>query len=180
MGETHNRKLNRLKNYDYSERGYYFITICTKNHEELFGKIANGHMVLNKYGIIANDCWASIVNHFINIELDKFCIMPNHIHGIIVIRGSNLVVGSNERCSLHQMCENRNIELIPKIISQYKSSVTRISKLSSNSFAWQKSYYDHIIRNEKSLNMIRRYIDNNPRKWGGNSDEEHTENIVDF
>lgn len=88
------RKSNRLKNFDYSSTGYYFVTICTKNKEEYFGDIVNNKINLNKYGQIAKQCWLNIPKHFPNVLFDEFLIMPNHIHGIIVIRNTNHSVGN--------------------------------------------------------------------------------------
>ncbi|MBP1630828.1 MAG: hypothetical protein H6Q15_1721, partial [Bacteroidetes bacterium] len=81
----HNRRSIRLKNYDYSQSGIYFVTICTKDRLSLFGEIIDNQMVLNEYGIVVNNMWLNIPNHFSNIKLDIHCIMPNHIHGIIII-----------------------------------------------------------------------------------------------
>ena len=83
------RKLLRLKNWNYSSPGYYFVTICLKNHEFLFGEIKNYQMYLNEYGEIANQYWQEIPKHFLNIQLDEFVIMPDHIHGILKIKNIN-------------------------------------------------------------------------------------------
>src|SRR5574344_829120 len=186
--QPNNRKPNRLKYFDYSNNGYYFLTICVKDKKNVFGNIGNEKMFLNDYGNIAEKFWVEIPNHFEYIKLDEFIIMPNHIHGILIIdipvgnrhacssnnenvgnnenNGNNgNVVGNNDRCSLQY--KKRNMELLPKIISQYKSSVTREihKKFNNYDFVWQKSFYDHIIRSEISLNNIREYIRNNPLKW---------------
>src|SRR3989344_8306662 len=83
--ERRNRKLNRWPGYDYSQSGLYFITIITKNRIEWFGRVDNGEMVLNQYGRIVRDCWLDLPNHYSNCQLDEFVIMPNHVHGIIII-----------------------------------------------------------------------------------------------
>jgi len=88
--DKHHRRSIRLQGYDYSQPGIYFITICTKNHECLFGEILNGEMRLNDFGKIAHQCWLEIPNHFPHIQLDEFVIMPDHIHGIIIL---NDIVG---------------------------------------------------------------------------------------
>jgi len=99
----HHRRSIRLRGFDYSQSGLYFITICTKNRECLFGHIANGKMHLNDAGKIANECWDDIPNHFPNARLHEYVIMPNHIHGII-----ELVVGANNHRAndLTNNCEN--------------------------------------------------------------------------
>jgi len=173
-----NRKPNRWKDYNYSRNGLYFLTICTKNRRDYFGTIVGDNdrcsLQLSDIGIIAQTDWLAIPDHFNAAKLDEFVIMPNHIHGILIVdngddhspTGNNPPVGNNDRCSLRG-AGPRNMELIPKIISQYKSSVTReIRKQYGNhEFGWQKSYHDRIIRGEKSLNRIRNYIRNNPENW---------------
>ena len=103
MPNTKNRKLNRLKGYNYSQDGWYFVTICAKNREHFFGKIVNGEMRLSKIGETAQKFWQEIVIHFPDVKLDEFIIMPNHIHGIIII-ANPAVVGNKNFCSL----PNRN------------------------------------------------------------------------
>ena len=99
-----NRRPNRLKDYDYSQAGYYLVTICTQDRVNYFGEIEKGRMRLNHIGQIVTDCWRVIPEHFRNTALDEFVVMPNHIHGIIVIKGNNSLqgdgVGNNDRCSL--------------------------------------------------------------------------------
>ncbi len=119
--KTPHRKRNRLPEYDYSQTGYYFVTICTKDKRNIFGKIINGEITLNKPGKIVDKYWKEIPKHFSFTEIDEYIIMPNHIHGIIIIDNENNV-GDNHGCSLQT---SRNMELLPRIISQYKSSATR-------------------------------------------------------
>jgi len=179
------RKPNRLKNYDYSQNGYYFVTICTRNRQEWFGIIENGEMKLNENGKIAERIWREIPGHFVNIELDEFVVMPNHIHGIICIKNT---VGNRHACSLRDghtcslrdghacSLQKRQYQMIPVVVGSYKSAVTRnIRQIDpGNQFHWQKSFYDHVIRDELSLNRIREYIKNNPRQW--DSDRENIKN----
>ena len=157
------RKRNRLPHFDYSQPGFYFITICTHQFIPYFGSNKNGEMQLNQFGEIAKSCWEIIPNHFDHIALDEFIIMPNHVHGIIEIESS--IVGNADRCSLQK--KNRQNMLIPKIIGAYKSSVSRKIKnrFTQSNFNWQKSYYDHVIRHERGLEQIRYYIKSNPDNW---------------
>jgi len=153
------RKRTRLKNYDYSENGYYFITICAKNREEWFGKVEKEVMILNHYGKIVNQCWDGLPNHYLNCSLDTFVIMPNHIHGIIVIRNNNTVGNGLKPFPTHGLSE---------MIRGFKTfSSRKINEKikSENKFEWQKSFYDHVIRNEKSLHNLRHYITFNALKW---------------
>lgn len=168
------RKPNRLKNHDYNQQGYYYLTICTSGRLKYFGKISNGVMHFSKMGMIANECWKLISDHFNNIELDNYVIMPNHIHGIINIIDAwdndveNADLRSNARkTNPPKLDSNRTNMLVSKIVHGFKSSVTRkIRRQFENpKFEWQKSYYDHIIRNEHDLERIREYIIDNPFKW---------------
>ncbi len=159
------RRKNRLSQFNYSDEEFYFVTICIKDRLNLFGNIAKEKMILNKWGFIAKECWQDVPNHFNNIWTDVFVIMPNHIHGIIKIgdpcKYRNHCVGTRHALSL------RKYEKLPIIIGSFKSSVTRkIHRLTPDiSFHWQRSYYDHIIRNEKDLERIREYIRFNPTLW---------------
>ena len=154
-----NRKSNRLKNYNYSQNGIYFLTICTKNRKEFFGEIKNGKMYLNDYGKIVEKCWLDLPNHYKNCILDTCVIMPNHIHTIIEINNIlNVGTGFKPVPTGHSLSE---------IIRGFKTFSSKyINKLKNpNIFQWQRSFYDHVIRNETSLNKIREYIIENPKMW---------------
>ena len=156
------RKPNRLKNFDYSDNGWYFITICTKDRQEYFGNIVNNKINLNEYGKIINNCWVEIPQHFNNVKLDEYQIMPNHVHGIIIIKNILNPVGNRHACSLQNVMCRRQNQLLPNIINLFKSTTSKfIHQSGLNLFRWQKSFYDHINRNEFSLNRIRHYIKDN-------------------
>ncbi len=158
-----NRKANRKKHYNYSSAGYYFVTICTKDRLLFFGKIEDDKMILNKSGEIVKKCWLDIPEHFSIIKIEEFVIMPNHFHGIIII--DDFVWNRHAR-SIQNINENRQHQKLPVIIGSFKSVITKlIHRKYENGFQWQKSYYDHIIRNEPSLNNIRQYIRQNPQNW---------------
>jgi putative transposase len=164
------RKRIRLKDYDYSKSGYYFITICTKNREEWFGEVESGTMRLNKFGETARDFWVEIPVHFKGVSTDEFSVMPNHLHGILIIEEKmvgNAYMRSHQRNAFMHSLQDKTKMLLPKIIQQYKSSATRKINSMQNGFEfeWQKSFYDHVIRNEKSLDNLRQYVRNNPLKW---------------
>jgi putative transposase len=153
------RKPNRLRDYDYSQDGYYFITICTRGRKEFFGNIREGKLDLNRFGETVNQCWYDLPRHYPNCSLDSFVIMPNHVHGIIVIDNENVVGNGLKPFPTHGLSE---------IIRGFKTFSSR--KINEeieidNKFQWQKSFYDHIIRGERSLDLIREYIQNNPLKW---------------
>ncbi len=155
------RKPNRLKEYDYSQYGYYFVTICTKNRKHFFGEILSDQINLSEIGNLVEQCWYSIPKHFPFIQLDEFVIMPNHIHGIVIIDSAPAsLVGTRHALSLPV---NRRRQKLPIIIGSLQSAVSKYTN--HPLFAWQRSYYDHIIRNETSLNKIREYIRFNPEQW---------------
>ena len=166
----------RLPDWDYSSNGAYYITICTKNRECLFGKIVDGKMTLNDIGAIIKQCWYDLPNHYENCKLDEFVIMPDHVHGIIIIDNDHkfpIVVEAihelplRKKQQLQQTRKSRRQMLIPKIIGRFKMQTTKsfheIKHTSEK--LWQRDYFEHIIRNENELNHIREYIINNPLKW---------------
>jgi len=163
------RKHNRLPRYDYSQNGHYSVTVCTKDKREWFGRAENDVMVLNEYGQIAVKIWLEIPEHFKNIELDKFVIMPNHVHGIIIIQNER--VGNRHACSL----QKPQFYILSVVIGSYKSAVTRHIHQTKNGrdFHWQKSFFDHVVRNENELALIREYILNNPKKWDLDTENMH-------
>lgn len=156
------RKPNRMPQYDYSSSGCYFVTIVTKNKENYLGKITANKVELTNIGEIAQSCWRQIPEHFPGIRLDEFMIMPNHIHGIIVILRKAGDVNLPSRFSSE--ITNRSKMDLSKIIQAFKSSVTRKinQEQSDDYFAWQKSFYDHIIHSQKELVQMRLYISKNP------------------
>ena len=152
---------NRLECWDYTAPGHYFITICIKNMQCLFGRIINGRMQLSPIGKIIADEWQKTEAIRPNVNLDQWIIMPNHIHGIIIITERKKVQTSRRDVST---CLRPNS--LGSIVGQFKSVCTkRIWAAGYHDFRWQRNYHDHIIRNEKSLNRIRQYIQNNPLKW---------------
>ena len=168
-----NRQSIRLQGYDYSRKGAYFITICAKNRQCLFGKIADDKMVLNMYGKIIQGEWIESSKIRKEIRLDHFIVMPNHIHGIIFITNQNPSsrstetnnVGATGRSPLPRGPKPKSLG---SFVAGFKSIVTkRINELRKTPgiSVWQRNYYDHIIRNENELHQTREYIVNNPAKW---------------
>ena len=150
--ELQNRKSTRLKGYDYSNQNYYFVTICTHNKLHLFGDVNK----LNEFGEIAEMELLNIPTHFDCIRIDKYVIMPDHIHGIIII-------GYNDESE-----RSRPFPTLSTIIGLYKSGVSkRIHEIKPNIIIWQKSFNDRIIRNEQGYLEVCKYINENPLKWRG-------------
>lgn len=140
------RKPTRIPHYDYATPNYYFVTICTHEKQSLFGTVEH----LNGYGQIAAELLLKIPEHFPHAVVDKFVVMPNHIHAILVLR---------------ETVQERGHSL-PVIMGQYKAAVSKhIRKSLPSRKIWQKSYFDRIIRNEQGYREAWRYIDENPLRW---------------
>lgn len=152
-----------MKEFDYSSSGYYFITICVKNRENIFGNIINGKMALNQFGIIAEECWNDLPNHY-NCSIDYYSIMPDHFHGILIIEKQP----SGKNYSLSEIIRG---------FKTFSSKKINLDLKNDYRFQWQKSFYDRIIRNEKELYQIRKYIDQNPLKWDLQQDLPENLNI---
>ncbi len=171
----------RLQNWDYGWNGAYFITICTHNRVNYFGKIHNDKMQLSNIGVIADILWHEIKNHAKNIELGEFIVMPNHIHGILILNNynnpntdtkiktdnatDNATQQSQQPTIGQKRFQNQGKNTVSSIIGSYKSAVTKHARRLGYNFAWQRNYWEHIIRNENEYKRIAQYIINNPVKW---------------
>ena len=173
------RKPNRHKEWDYSGQGFYFVTICARRMKQIFGKVENGQMNLNKFGELADKLWQEIPKHYENVDIDYYAIMPNHLHGIIIIKENNNVENNyvvTEHCSVTTRNTRKNYGLLSKIVKSYKNAVTgELKKYSIYKSVWQRSFYDRIIRDDEELNKIRQYIIDNPLKW--DYDKNKNENL---
>jgi putative transposase len=185
----------RLQHWDYRWSGAYFITLCTYNREPYFGEILNGKMQMSHVGIIADILWHQIPHHAQNVELGAFVVMPNHIHGIIIINNDNadsgavgtghaLAVETRHALSLRlrhgnspnatpdqpqtigqQRFQNIGKNSISSIVGSYKSAVTKHANRLALEFQWQSRFHDHIIRDDESYQKITEYIISNPANW---------------
>ena len=182
--QKHHRRSIRLQEYDYSQAGAYYVTIVTYHRDCLFGEIINEEMILNVFGKIADECWRAIPDHFPNVELGAYVIMPNHVHGIIVITNGETIIGATPRRGTIYRAPTENIEQfgkpvkesLPTIIRTYKAAVTRIIGREHNATSiWQRNYYEHIIRDEKDLQNKTDYINANLSLW--DDDENNPQNI---
>ncbi|MEJ5342476.1 MAG: transposase [Thermogutta sp.] len=201
--ERHHRRSIRLRGYDYTQPGAYFVTVCTQGRASLFGEVADGEMRLNEVGRIVQRCWEAIPEHFPHIELGAFVVMPNHVHGILVITGApHDLVGSRHAVPLQNdvpppnnaLISNNAVPLqerlgkpvagsIPTIVRSFKSAVTReVNALRGTPGApvWQRNYYEHIIWNEESLQRIREYIWTNPLGWHLDRENPNPTGMDDF
>jgi REP element-mobilizing transposase RayT len=192
--EKPRRKSIRLKEYDYSTPGYYFVTICIHDRRCLFGEISDKGMVMNDAGRMVERWFREIDNKYLYVEIDEYTVMPNHFHGIIQIVGADLCVRPETPCSSEPDLENHtninknkkqgrhaglplqdiyNHPSIPEIVQWFKTMTTNdyIKGVKQNNWQpfndklWQRNYYEHVIRNEIDLSEIKEYIVNNQKKW---------------
>jgi putative transposase len=153
--------------WNYGANAAYFITICTTNSIHYFGKVVDGTMQLSAIGKIAQQCWNEIPLHFPFVILDEFVVMPNHIHGIIII-DKPVPVQTQDFVSLTDKPLNKfgpQSKNLASIIRGFKIGVTKSARLINPDFAWQTRYHDHIIRDQKAHERISNYIQNNPSNW---------------
>lgn len=193
--ESYRRRSIRLKGFDYSQTGYYFVTICTRERECLLGEIADYKIKLNEMGKMAERTWHEIPIHFPNFVMDQCMIMPNHLHGIIRILGENqnkdaakggglmnqtptLQRSSDGDSNSDQWIMMKDPALtLGKIIRFLKARSTQaIRKNMGISFYWQRNYFEHIVRDKSELFRIREYIRENPANWS--ADEDNPLNII--
>ena len=151
--DVHHRRSIRLQHYDYAKPGSYFVTICVYQKRWVFGEIANDSVCLNGAGKIAHESWLALSRQFPYIEFDEYIIMPNHVHSIITIPETQSAPGQQPPTLGH-------------IIRAFKATTTsQIRSTCTPEFAWQRNYYEHIIRKNGELDQIRQYIIDNPLRW---------------
>ena len=174
--ETHHRRSLRLQGYDYTQAGMYCVTICAHSRKCLFGEIVDGQMGLNDMGQIVLECWGDLPRHYKNLKLDYFAIMPNHVHGIMVMSDMPVaMVGAGLKPA---PTEKRHG--LPEMVRALKTfSSKRINEIRSTPGmpVWQRNYYEHVIRDDDGLNRIREYIINNPANWQDDEENQNTHKI---
>ncbi len=208
--QKHHRRSIRLKGYDYSQPGAYFVTICAQNREHMFGEVVGGEMRLNDAGRMVERWWLKLNDKFPNVRTDVYVIMPNHFHGIVVIvNDANTGAGTHADGGTHtgvplrdgagggagagvgadpRVCPGAGAHAdggahadegahtgvpLPTVVQWFKTMTTNeyirgVKTLGWMPFPrrlWQRNYYEHIVRNDRALNAIRRYITNNPLRW---------------
>lgn len=167
--EYHHRRSIRLKGYDYTQPGGYFVTTCTQDRACLFGEVVDGKMRLNEAGRMVQAVWEEIPVHYAGVAIDAFVVMPNHIHGIVVLVGAT---PCGRPLSGQAQGPAPTISL-PDVVHRFKTMTTKhyadgVKQAGWSPFPgqlWQRNYYEHIIRDEDSLNRIRQYITDNPAQW---------------
>ncbi len=167
----HHRRSIRLKGYDYAQAGAYFVTMCTQNRACLFGEVVDGQMRVNECGRVVADSWMWLSARYPHVDLDEWVVMPNHLHGIIILTGPDGRGGS-------RTAPTENRKPIGRLIGAFKTVSTKRLNTMHNSPGvpvWQRNYYEHIVRSEESLHQIRRYIVDNPARW--NEDRENPQAV---
>jgi REP element-mobilizing transposase RayT len=167
MGLVHKRRSIRLKAFDYSEAGAYFVTVSTHQRQCLLGEVIDGRVQLTAWGGIVAKCWHAIQEHFPEVEPDAFVVMPNHVHGILII-APTAPVAAGARHASPLRARGVQPKSLGAVIGSFKSSSPKdIRRLQADPEVgvWQRNYYEHVVRNEASLNRIREYIATNPARW---------------
>jgi len=172
------RRHIRPAGWDYRRCFAYFVTICVRNRECVFGDVVGAEMRLTRRGIVARDCWLDIPSHHAHVELDAFVIMPNHVHGILLFVGDAPGMGpflpvaatpaSRRSLATASSAKGPAAGSLGAVIGSFKSAVTRtINRLrpGAGSQLWQPNYYDHIVRNDFARDRIREYVEANPQRW---------------
>lgn len=174
--EIHHRRSIRLRGYDYTQAGLYFVTLCVQNRECLFGEIMDGGMRLNDAGKMIRAVWDEIPAHYPDADIDAFIAMPNHIHGIIAIVGAGPRACPDHGQPLHHGLPRGVAPTglsLPDVVHRFKTMTTKrytdgVKQLGWPPFSaklWQRNYWEHIIRNESECHRVREYIHNNPFQW---------------
>jgi REP element-mobilizing transposase RayT len=171
---TGHRRSIRLGGFDYGQPGAWFVTICAWERQPIFGSIAKGQVNRSLLGEIAEQCWTAIPEHVPSADLDAFVVMPNHLHGILVI-GANLPPTASRPAATEAFAAPR-AGTLPTIVRSFKAAVSREARQSgimAGEAVWQRNYFERAIRNERELERFRAYIEANPARW--EDDEEHPE-----
>ena len=172
--QKHHRRSVRLKGYDYAQPGGYFVTICVHGRECVLGSVVDGCVDLSEYGCMARDWWVQVPLHYPNVSIDTSVVMPNHVHAIIVI--DELSVGRGVVTTPLPTGIAR--PTLGQIVAYYKYQTTKgINQIRNGAGMpfWQRSFHDHMIRNDREMNAIRRYILQNPLRW--ELDRDHPDNV---
>ena len=181
----HHRRSIRLPAYDYAQRGAYFVTVCTQNRECAFGEVVDGEMVLNEPGRMVETAWRELPQHYPGDEVDTLVVMPNHVHGIIML------VGAGPRACPDNPGRSRGVAptgtmSLPDVVHRFKSLTTARYRhgvlqdrwLPFPGRLWQRNYYEHVIRNEEELDRVRQYIVDNPLQWAEDRENPHNAGAV--
>jgi len=181
--DTPRRRALRLRDFDYSQAAAYFVTVCTHHRECLFGEITDGKMLLHDPGRIVQAAWQALPQHYPHVCLDAFVVMPNHVHGIIILSSMENVTEDLAGAGLKPAPTGSPTIArrhgLPEIVRAFKTfSARRVNaaRTAPGTPLWQRNYYEHVVRDEDELNRIREYIDLNPLQW--DLDRENPRNLT--
>ncbi len=179
--QRHHRRSIRLPAYDYAQPGAYFVTVCTQDRQPVLGEVIGGEMVLSDPGQMVQAIWREMPQHYPGVEVDAFVVMPNHVHGIIILVGPTPDVGATPCGCPESSGQARGpaptrvtrAMSLADVVHRFKSMTTAryrlgVSRDGWQPFAgrlWQRNYYEHIVRDEEELNRMRQYITDNPAQW---------------
>lgn len=176
--DRHHRRSVRLKGYDYAQSGVYFTTICTEQRDCLSGEVVDGTMRLNPYRAAAAASWNGIPEHFASADVDEFVVMPNHIHGVVlIIPAADVgmgVLGTACRAPTAESFGRPVSHSLATILRSFKSATTKqINEMRATpgTRVWQRNYYERVLRDDRELDAVREYITRNPLNWM--DDENH-------
>jgi len=170
--KIHHRRSIRLPWYDYSQDGWYYVTLCVLGKKCILGKFTDGQIQLYQYGRIVEDCWKWLAKQYHYVHLDQYVVMPNHLHGIIIIRTDGSCRRGGSRTAPTK--DVPKYKPLSRLVGAFKTVSTKQVNLIRNTPGhklWQRNYYEHIIRDEEELYNIRQYIAENPANW--QKDEEN-------
>jgi putative transposase len=167
----HHRRSIRLRGYDYTKAGAYFVTICAYQRKPIFGEVCDRAVRLSKVGHVVTRCWMALPRHFSGVELDSWVLMPDHLHGVIIIQANIAATWAAREDAFvapSQRPQGTHSGSLNAIVQNFKSISTRKANQlcrTAGAHLWQRDYYERIIRDERALHAIRRYIDENPARW---------------
>ena len=164
------RRPMRLRHFDYSSSGAYFVTICTRYRLCVLSNVMDGNVLLNEYGRIVESVWKNLPRHYPHVQMDACIIMPNHIHGIVMLHTEGVDDSSKERAGFKPAPtgECPKLHALTEVVRGFKTfSARKINALrgTTGTSLWQRGYFEHVIRGESSLDRIRQYIGDNPMRW---------------
>ncbi len=182
--KKHHRRSIRLPGYDYTQPGAYFVTICSYQKQHWFGEVVNGEMRCNQLGKIVDTFWQAIPRRFSHIQLDDFVVMPNHLHGILIITNQeNHGQSSYTTYTTTEQFSKPVPGSIPTVIRSFKSAVSKrinLLRRTKEPSIWQRNYYESITRIEMNLHGVRQYIANNPQHWAEDENYQADDGMIDL
>lgn len=167
MQQTRHRRSIRLQNYDYAQSGAYFVTICTQHRACVLGEVVDGQMRLSELGLIAAQGWQWLAEQYAHVQLDAWVVMPNHLHGILVLTDDqpHEKGGSRTAPAVARKPVGRLVGAFKTVTTKQINALNEVADDLLKPLFWQRNYHEHVVRNEADLSRLREYVVNNPMKW---------------